>query len=29
VRGEDPLTLIDRVRSEIDATLTRWRQSAS
>ena len=29
VRGEDPIALLDRVRGEIDATLTRWRQSAS
>ena len=27
--GEDPMRALDRVRDEIDATLTRWRQSAS
>ena len=27
--GEDPIVLLDRVRGEIDATLTRWRQSAN
>jgi 1-acyl-sn-glycerol-3-phosphate acyltransferase len=29
VRGEDPIALLERVRGEIDATLTRWRQPAN
>jgi 1-acyl-sn-glycerol-3-phosphate acyltransferase len=29
VQGEDPMALLDRVRGEIDATLTRWRQPSN